>query len=153
MLNLVLFNPSCKPGSGGAYLSFQYWGRGCGVVWSVGVGVRMWGRQEVSVGSLRSAWSTEWAPRQPGLYRKTLSWKPSSTQTKPKTTPLPPQTPNECKRKGMRGKGKGWAIACQSKLKLHSVWIISEERSCTMNPWIWFHGLSGRWGQIPIRNG
>ena len=33
--------------------------------------------------SLRPAWSTEWAPGQPGLYRETLSEKPKKRKKKP----------------------------------------------------------------------
>jgi hypothetical protein len=32
-------------------------------------------------GFLRSAWSTEWVPAQPGLHRETLSWKTKNKQT------------------------------------------------------------------------
>ena len=31
--------------------------------------------------SSRPAWSTEWVPGQPGLYRETLSWKAKNKQT------------------------------------------------------------------------
>ena len=31
--------------------------------------------------SSRLAWSTKWVPEQPGLYRKTLSWKKTNKQT------------------------------------------------------------------------
>jgi hypothetical protein len=44
--------------------------------------------QETEAGrflSLRPAWSTEWVPGQPGLYRKTLSWK-TNKQTKKSLT-------------------------------------------------------------------
>jgi hypothetical protein len=36
--------------------------------------------------SLRPAWSTEWVPRQPGLYRKTLSQKTKQNKTKQNKT-------------------------------------------------------------------
>ena len=32
--------------------------------------------------SLRPAWSTEWVPGQPGLYRETLSWKTTKIKNK-----------------------------------------------------------------------
>jgi hypothetical protein len=36
--------------------------------------------------SLRPAWSTEWVPGQPGLYRETLSWKTKQNKTKQNKT-------------------------------------------------------------------
>ena len=38
--------------------------------------------------SLRPAWSREWVPRQPGIYRETLSWKTIAETTTTKWNPF-----------------------------------------------------------------
>jgi hypothetical protein len=37
--------------------------------------------------SSRPAWSTKWAPEQPGLHRETLSWKAKKKKKKKKKKP------------------------------------------------------------------
>jgi hypothetical protein len=76
--------------------------------------------------SLRPAWSTEWVPGQPGLYRETLSRKNNQTNKKPKkqnrtkqnkktythkkrTTP-----PNKTKNKKQTNKQKSFSAICVS---------------------------------------